>query len=71
MRVERLISGTIAARGLKFWLQVGLGPQSQPDGLFPDIQIQIREIRIFRKSGKIFFWLLWTPYDLLVNTQWK
>ena len=64
---EPRISGTTEARGLKFWLQVGLGPP---------IATAWTEIR---KSGSgqsrfsgfffLLFWLLWTSWDLRVNPR--
>ena len=54
------ISGTRAARGLKFWLQVALGSLIKPWGRGTDPGSPGPEIRIFRKSGFFGFWCLST-----------
>ena len=66
-----LISASRTARGLKFWLQVALGALIKPCRLGGNLDIRIREIRIFRKSGFLLFWCLWTPLDLGVDPWWS
>ena len=62
---EVAISASIAARGLKFWLQVVL---SAPFAT-RCAEIRIREIWIFRKFFFRFFSLLWTSWDLRVTPR--
>ena len=64
--LERLISESIAARGLKFWLQVALGPPwgRRPDPVHPDPGNPV-----FPEIFFSLFLLLWTSWDLRVTPR--